>query len=583
MRNFARKVSGSMLVATLGFTGMNLSASDMASGVSEDKNFITAMADEEKVYMSAKDSVIADFDELVKMIEDTHPDPYVNFGGRVFFHKKANDIRRELLNDSNVTVANLYWKASEFISQIQDGHSFVNVPIGGSNEAGSDSLVVVKFMCGDGSLIVNAIDSARGDLIGSRLIGINEVPIEGVFDRVAISYPCENRYGRMGVLCNWFRPVSFYRNILANSFSDSHSGLNTSIPGDTDAVSKSDLIMDFLTSDGDTVRYAPEKVQYNQFGEIAKARAPRDERFPTQQMEWKEVDGSMFFRLASVMARENFEFQYNNGWDFYDQLAYQYRLDGKEMPGDTVAAIQGLPSMSENFLAMLNEMKVNEIKNLVIDLRGNGGGWTPIVLPTLYMMFGDRYLETDMDAKFYRRLSDLYLKKCNTDIAAFNADNGLQLKVGDYMMPEDVTDTRPIEKKREDFLKGAFCSDSIKALLADRGGMPMYTPEKIYVVTDEGTFSAAFHYAFYLSKMGAEITGETSSQAPNCYMEVTPFTLPLTGLSGSISNAMQIFLPRDDPRAKEFTPDITITYDDYSHYGFDGNSILIYLLDSLRH
>lgn len=568
------KSSASMLAVSLGFISMNLSA--------------TVVSD--NTPLSTKDSIVADFDELVKMIEDTHPDPYMNFGGRVFFHKKANDIQRELLNNPNVTLGDLYLKASEFISQIQDGHSFINSPQNMNNASGSDSLVVVKFMCGDGSLIVNAIDSARGDLIGSRLIGINEVPVEGVLDRVAISYPCENRYGRMGMLCNWFRPASFYRNILANSFSDSHSGLNTSILNAnntsmlsaTKAADKSDLIMDFLTPDGDTVRYAPQKVQYNQFGGIAKARAPKDERFPSQQMEWKEVDGSMFFRLASVMARENFEYQYNNGWDFYNQLAYQYRSDGKEMPADTVAAIQALPSMSENFMSMLNDMKANDIKNLVIDLRGNSGGWTPIVLPTLYMMFGDRYLETNMDAKFYRRISDLYLKKCNTDIAAFNANNGLQLKVGDYMMPEDMADTRPIEKKRDDFLRGAFCSDSIKTLLADRGGVPIYTPEKIYVVTDDGTFSAAFHYAFYLSKMGAEIVGETSSQAPNCYMEVTPFTLPLTGLSGSVSNAMQVFLPGDDPRSKEFTPDITLTYDDYRSYGFDSNSILIHLLESLR-
>ncbi|MDE6338111.1 MAG: S41 family peptidase, partial [Muribaculaceae bacterium] len=395
---------------------------------------------------SVKDSVMADFDELVRVIEDTHPDPYMSFGGRVFFHKRANDIRRELMNDSNVNVTALYRKASEFISQMQDGHSFLNSPQNVNNASGSDSLLVVKFMCDDGALIVNAIDSARGDLIGSRLIGINGVPIEEVLDRVAVSHPCENRYGRLSVLCNWFRPVSFYRTILANSFSDSYSGLNTSIRSVTDTARQSDFIMDFLTSDGDTIRYVPEKVQYNQFGEIAKARAPRDERFPSEQMEWKEVDGTMFFRLASVIARENFEFQYNNRWDFYDQLAYQYRTMGKDMPSDTLAAIKALPSMSETFLEMLQEMKAKDLKNLVIDLRGNGGGWTPIVLPTLYMMFGDRYLDTDMDAKFYRRISDLYLNKVTTDIATFNANNGTQLKVGDYLMPEEkATDTRTME------------------------------------------------------------------------------------------------------------------------------------------
>lgn len=41
------------------------------------------------------------------------------------------------------------------------------------------------------------------------------------------------------------------------------------------------------------------------------------------------------------------------------------------------------------------------------------------------------------------------------------------------------------------------------------------TPERVYVPTDAGTYSAAFHYAFYLWKMGATIVGVPSSQALN--------------------------------------------------------------------
>lgn len=79
-------------------------------------------------------------------------------------------------------------------------------------------------------------------------------------------------------------------------------------------------------------------------------------------------------------------------------------------------------------------------------------------------------------------------------------------------------------------------------------------------------------------EMGAIVAGETSSQAPNCYMEVTPFTLPYSGLSGSVSNTMQEFLPATDPKARELTPDIRLDYEDYLHLGFDSNSILLHLL-----
>lgn len=509
--------------------------------------------------LTRQDSIIADFDTFIKIIEDTHPDAYTNFGGRVVFHKKANDIRQKLQKDSDITINDLYKNVAEFISQLQDGHSYINSPQNSADESGSDSLLVVKLICGDDELIVNSIDSVHSYLIGSRVIGLNGVPTEEILDRVGIKFPCENRAGKIVLLCNWFRPVSFYRQLLEGKAKT--------------------ITLDLVTPNGDSIVYEPKTVQFNQFQEVARSSAPRDERFPIRQMEWKEIDGTMFFRLSSIQARENFEFQYNNGWDFYNQLEYYYNMAGDKLPSDTLTAIKDIPFLSETFSDMLHEMKRKELRNLVIDLRGNGGGWTPIVLPTMYMMFGDEYLKKDMDARFYRRISDLYLKKINSDIATFNSANGLQLKPGDYVFPEEIVDIDPIEKKRQDFIANAFCSDGIKKKLLEMNGEPIYRPERIYVVTDAGTFSAAFHYAFYLNKLGALIVGETSSQAPNCYMEVTPFTLPLTGLTGSVSNAMQVFLPIDDPYSKEFMPSLRMSYGEYAEYDFDTNSILKYLLD----
>ena len=113
-------------------------------------------------------------------------------------------------------------------------------------------------------------------------------------------------------------------------------------------------------------------------------------------------------------------------------------------------------------------------------------------------------------------------------------------------------------------------------------GKPVYTPEHIYVLTDPGTFSAAFHYAFFLSKMGATVVGVPCMQAPNTYMEVTQFELPRTKLNGSFSNALQLFLPIDDPRAKDFYPDLMPTYEDFKRYNFDDNAIPMYLMDYIK-
>lgn len=80
------------------------------------------------------------------------------------------------------------------------------------------------------------------------------------------------------------------------------------------------------------------------------------------------------------------------------------------MPADTLLAIRQLPSLSEVFAHMLKEMKKEASSTLIIDLRNNSGGWTPIVLPTLYQLFGNHFLQTDMDIEFYRIISPLYMQ-----------------------------------------------------------------------------------------------------------------------------------------------------------------------------
>ena len=153
--------------------------------------------------------------------------------------------------------------------------------------------------------------------------------------------------------------------------------------------------------------------------------------------------------------------------------------------------------------------------------------------------------------------------------------------MGDYTF-EDKSDIveNITGKVRNKFISN--CMSGIKDKLAAQKGKPVYTPENIYVLTGPNTFSAAFHYAFFLWKMGAKVVGVTSTQAPNTYMEETPFELPRTKLKGSISNTLQLFLPVDDPRAKDFTPDLMPTYEDYKRYNFDDNTIPLYLMDYIK-
>ncbi len=115
-----------------------------------------------------------------------------------------------------------------------------------------------------------------------------------------------------------------------------------------------------------------------------------------------------------------------------------------------------------------------------------------------------------------------------------------------------------------------------------RSDSPRYSPE-VVVVTAPETFSAAFHFTYFLSEIGgASVVGVPPRQAPNAFMESTPFTLPHSGLEGSISNSVQMLYPADHPQANVFTPDFAMTWDDFRRYDFDLNAEILFAVESIR-
>ena len=168
--------------------------------------------------------------------------------------------------------------------------------------------------------------------------------------------------------------------------------------------------------------------------------------------------------------------------------------------------------MADVFAKMLREMKAANSPRLIIDLRGNGGGWTMIMYAALYELYGKRIMDTDLGMHFATKVSDGWLKKNNLTLEQLNQDRGTLLKMGDFI-------ERPSNISSFDWF---MCADM--SILEAQDGEPIYTPEEIYVVTDVQTFSSAFHTAYMLWKMGAKVVGVTSGQAPNTFMEVLPPT-----------------------------------------------------------
>ena len=520
------------------------------------------------------DSIVADFNEFVRLLEETHPDPYTNYGGKPFFRLEAMDTRFGLIEDSVTSSDELARRITKFLIPLEDGHT--NIDMGFSSffeEREPEMGAPIGFCPISDGVVINSITTEHKDLIGSRLIAIEGIPFKEICTNLAEFHSAENEIGRINLFC-------FINGLSPNE-------LRKAIPD----MRQDSITFLLQTPEGKQMNLTlPLIDRYGPGSNIELSSVEHTKPFPSQgNLSYLFVDdkkNTMYFRSSQIISRDALEIMINRGMDVGQYLKRTYmQFNEDEMPNDVDKALAKIPSFSDEFGKMLQVMKKNKSKNLIIDLQGNSGGFTPITLSTLYQLWGDKYLEEAprFGIKFIQLFSPLYMKKMNITMEQLNAemqDYGFIL--GDYIAtsegdssPEEITDEyrdRMIEQM----------TSSVKDKLTAQHGKPVYTPEHVYVLINPTTYSAAFHYAFFLWKMGATVVGLPSKQAPNTYMEATPFELPRTKLKGNISNSLQLFMPTDDPRAHQFTPDLMPTYEDYKHYNFDMNTELLFLLDYIK-
>jgi len=174
--------------------------------------------------------------------------------------------------------------------------------------------------------------------------------------------------------------------------------------------------------------------------------------------------------------------------------------------------------------------------------------------------------------------SPIYLLKYNTTVEA-EKHKDANFELGEYEFSGNEPGTA--EEKRNKKLseweeKGMSFVPALKALQ----GKPLYTPKRVIVLCDPSTFSAAFQATFVLHEMGATVVGVPSAQSPNAFMEAAEYVLPESGIKGTISIGMQMYIPAD-PTINVLRPDFETSSDIFWRYEADEDASLRYALDLL--
>lgn len=523
---------------------------------------------------------VKDVRVFVELLELSHPDPYINVGGKVAFHRKARGLIRSLPPEG-LTAADLGERLGKFLTGLRDGHSLVYGAARGRWMDPSIWLLVNVGISSDGLFISGSdIPQLKGTR-GYRLRGVNGHPIDQMTTKSCEEIPCENPYRAYAGCAAVVRSFKFMKNLFPdldpqgaityNLESPNGVKVNRTIPWEV-MREVNRLPQEVALQKMDSQRWLEKPVRWAGLERS-------DEMF---YFRFFEKQRTAYFRVGTIMGREAYETAYREKTDNAEQMIRDYYQNKKqEMPANIEQALNGIPSFLEKGELLLREMQSKGMTRLIVDLRGNGGGYTSSVFPFLYQMYGDAYYGHPFRSEFVTRLSQLFLDKNHATLEEMRKKlNDPELELGGYHFEEEEALSAVAKRNRaiaEYLDKHYSFAKSLEAL----DGKPIYTPKKVVVLCDPDTFSAAFHMMAYLRDMGATVVGVPSSQSPNTFMETTEFRLPESGLSGSISNSMQIFTP-EDPKANVFHPDFEVTYSIYQKYDFDEETTLRYALDLIE-
>lgn len=497
-----------------------------------------------------KKKYLSDFEYFTEKLIETHPDPYSGFGGRIDFYKEKEKVKSRITdsmkNDEFVILIN------QFLSYLNDGHTNLYFD---KSEHKEQKYFPLQLKISSDKVFVQNTDNEYRNLIGKPILQINDIDITTWRTKAKAFLPSENVSGEY---YNLIKVLGDYQ-------------LSFRFFGSSDI-----LKITFCNGETETISYKTQQVEYLQ---------------KESEIELKNNNGLLYYSMIgknndigylawnSILSREVLENTYKSSPEWIQgYLNWAFNYLNETQTGDINADIFKVPALYEQFYKLTVEMSEKNSKYLIIDLRENSGGMTPIVKPLLYVLYGDEYLNFDFEAEMIRRISPLYLQKIGFNtIDDFNRAYNSNFQIGDYTFGSfgNVDPTLSLQQKRE-LLRSGYQGFGAEYLEKTE---PMKDVE-IFVLCTPKTFSAAYHFTYFLKRLGrTKLVGVAPRQAGNAFMETTNLTLPETKIQGSVSNSKQILFDENSQSAKILKPDFEMTWQEFKKYRFDRNAELLKILE----
>ena len=479
---------------------------------------------------------------LCDLLVKSHPDPFWGAGGAVNFYRRVDDIYRAL--PDTLSVLKYLDRIRPVVASLRDGHT--KIGIAETDKMGTSHLPVDFGILADGLYVDRVSAPEHLGLLGSRLGGVNGVPVEEIGARVMARQGCDNDMQVWCRIADAFYEPELWADLLQVDTCDH-------------------LVLGLDTAGGEhlSMRF---NWTLNRAALTSSSTVPMP-RLRSNQLGWGFLDPDQevaILRIGSLMRyREAGEVWLQSG--FTKPLEEWYAevfpfTSTRPTTSELEKFLTDTPSATEVLQNCLVAMAQAHTSWLVVDVRESLGGNSALADMLGLSLFGSEALG-HLDAGYQvRRYSELYRENYGK-----LPDDDFFPGGYDFREARHWQERMPQEAPAQDALSWL---DGVPTFQKAWKDLPQCRP-KVLVVTSARTYSAGFDVVLTLRGLGARHVGVSSSQAPNCFIDVLRFRLPHSQISGVVSFKQSVALPQLDADVRTLVPHHVLTYDKLRAFAFD--------------
>lgn len=515
-----------------------------------------------------REELVEDLRYLAETLSESHPDPFSGHGGRVAFHRRLEASVRDV-PESGESVESFYPRAAELAARVRDGHTSLEAPERDESESGSGfaetedatdgvagELAVGFRVVGDELYVDEVYEQTHDDLLGARLLAVEDVPMADLVERAGRLHGADNVFQRRVRVTLLLQEIEPLRYLLDDVIRDPACRFELADGRTVDRTVARTEATDEPVASLETTVASPETD-----GEPAYRFLDDDRRTALLVL----PDMVSYREAAEMMV----EVGHEEAAD-WARNAHERLVDGP-VPEDLDDVVTALPSAVEVLTDLVTEMAAAGTERLVVDTRENTGGNSLLSNALKYVLHGwdgildagENHWSVPKDSRLYRESRD--------DGPVEDTENPAGFDFSSYF--EHTTDSERRERLEEFLTK----SETFAAELETAEHEAYYCPESVSVVTAAMTYSAGAEPAFSLSELGASVVGVPPSQAPNVPRDTLRDELPNTGLE--FRTAYRHVESRPDVDGRVFRPDVELTPERFEAMGRPGDAGLRLALD----